>query len=362
MVELDFQGIDDPRQSARVSVAEQALGSGAQGSVYRASIHGIDGYCVKVLAGVAAGEVRNEVAMFQRLRLRTKAQLANPGVQGALRENAEALQRYLPDYVAFGKLPGYNRAEFLLARSYCPGVPLHEVLQDPAFENRDAFWRITLARKICRLMVAMELFGIAHLDAYPDNILVENPHDLKTMRVAMIDLEGVGVLAHAGEESNDRHRWRDEFERSPRSFSKDDFWALPWWFPVPGKSRALSDWFVHAARYQMLSLVTLTLTWGSTPGCWLNQEALHELQTYAEQLRATGGEPTEIDRQVMASCVESSQIDTDVMYEFTARCGNPALARQLMSWFTAGFIGPAGRSWHWFAGRELQNALNEARV
>lgn len=361
-MDLEFQTIEDARQTTKVSISEQVVGTGAQGSVYQASIEGNDRYCVKVLTGVAAGEVRNEVAMFQRLRSRTKAQLANPGIQGALRENAEALHRYLPDLVAFGRLPGYARAEFLLARSYCPGTPLHELLQDPDYGNRDAFWRISVARKICRLMVAMELFGFAHLDAYPDNILVENPDDLKSLRVAMIDLEGVGVLAPNISSDPARNRWRDEFERPPRSFSKDDFWGLPWWFPVPGKTRALSDWFIHAARYQMLSLVTLTLTWGSTPGCWLEREAHHELQTYAEQLRSAGRVPTDLDREVMASCLDSSRIDTEVLHEFTERCGNAQLAGQLMSWFTAAFLGPQGKNWPWFTALALQNALNEARV
>lgn len=359
-MDVIFLSIDDSQQTAMVSIGEHEIGSGAQGSVYQARIAGDERYCVKVLTGIASGEVGNEIALFQQMRARTKAQLDSASTQGALRSSAEVLLRYLPDFVAFEKLPGYERAELLLARPYCPGTPLHELLTDPDYENADPLFRISLARQEVRQLVAMELAGCLHLDCYPDNVVVESNGNFGSMRVAMIDLEGAGMLAPALAPEQASQRWSEEFERAPRSISKDGFWDLPWWYPTEKTKRAVSDWFVEAARYQMLALTTLTLTWGSTPGCWLEDQARHELGTYANQLRKSASAPTDIDREVMASCLE--RIDRQVEQDFIERCGNTDLAHQLMSWFNAGFLGPNGKNWTWFTGLELQRALNVARV
>lgn len=362
-MEVKFNSIDNPGKTAVVDIELEIIGSGAQGSVHRATVDGKEGYCVKALSGIAAGAVREEVSTFRHLRRKTLAQLEKPTVLGILRTDIQSLYHYLPELVAYDKLPGYDQDALLLCRPFCPGIPLRDLLVEPPRRSSEIYWRLSIAKRICRLMVSLDLFGFVHLDPYPDNVLVENPDNLNHIRISVIDLEGVGVLSPDDNSAPGQRKWRDEFERTPKAFLKEDYWPLPWWYPTPGKTRPMSDWFIYAAAWQMLSIVTYTLTWGATPGCWLDgdpDKGLPALVRIAEQARKAQRVLTQLERLDIEDIL--TRYDGDLFSEFVNRCGSEPLAHKLIDWFTAGFYGPRGDRWYWFKAIDLQMLLNETRV
>lgn len=342
------------------NIDDLPAGGGAGGSIFRATspeIH--ESICIKVLPDMTmAGEARGLARFISTLGTREiDTRLSNPSLQGQLRRNLQSIRDFLPTHYAFCKVPNHDSNVMCLLRRWCTGRSLSELLNDPqSLLNTDSRYRLEIAKQLCRLLVGLSVFGVTHLDCYPDNIFVEDV-DRETT-VTLIDLEGVGYDPSAFV--------RDQFDgaslRYPLAYEKEGMWIVPWWYPQQGHQMRIKD----AARWQLLMALLCVLT-RTHSACfmWITADAWRCVEAIAREIRLRGTSPSAREVEQLEALMTPT--DAGLQSEYLQDCfGAVDLADQLRGFITRGIIGPNSNERRLFLTNEqlkdLQSKLTHVHI
>lgn len=311
-----------------IEVDDAPVGGGTGGSIFRARSDSLHyDLCLKTLPGVSSGFSRNLAQFFNFLGTQElDRRLQNNNIQGQLRRNLYAIRDYLPTHYSYTKIPGHDQSFCLcLLRLWCPGVALYEAMADETHPlNTDARYRLEIAKQVCRVLIALSMSGVIHLDCYPDNIFIQETEIGPV--ITLIDLEGAGFIPRINQDSPVR--------RMPTAFQKEDYWLVPWWYP-DGKT---DKWLRNAAHWQLLMSLLGVLT--RTPSAVLSwtPENFTSIDAISRVIRERHSFPSEHEIRELQSLLEPTHIAAE---DFLADCfQSRALADHLRAVISQGILGP----------------------
>lgn len=341
----------------RARIEDFPVGGGTGGSIFRATSPDIAGtLCMKALPQLGAGAARSLAQFFKFLGIKEiDRSLAKDAVQGQLRSNLQAMRNFLPTHYKYCKVPGHDDFSMCLLRLWCTGKSLSDCMNDDAHPlNTDQRYRLEVAKQVCRVLVGLSVFGVTHLDCYPDNMFIDDSTGEPV--VTPIDLEGVGFAPSAAAHEDDA-----VVRRYPTAFEKEDFWITPWWYPRAGARRWLKD----AARWQLLMAVlgvmtrtpSAVFTWA--PADWQIVNAI------TKEIRLRANRPSAYEVQQLTDLMQPS--DQTSAMAFREDCfGSEELATHLREVIILGIIGPASGETRMFLTnedlRELQSKITHVKV
>lgn len=284
---LNCKPIIDKRAEIEVNVEDEPRGGGAGGAIYAAtSPQFSDQLCVKTLSLIQSGQAPAEVLFFRQLHQLIAEQIKKQNIKGRLKLDLQSLQEFLPFDRGWGDSPGSKDAVFCLVRRWCDGVSLKSYFDnDESLLHTNDMWRLEVAKRLCRVLVSLNLANVVHLDCYADNVFIQNEKDFDKMTTTLIDLEGCGMTANGNINP-----------RAPTAFSKPG-WILPWWYPRTASGDLNDQLLKNASRWQLTMAVLAVLTrTKSAVFTWLPPTSWFELARISQEVHASG-QPPSVDAQ-----------------------------------------------------------------
>lgn len=344
-MKLDFYPIQGGEPCV-VDLHVDRYDAGAQGRVYRATVSNNVGYCVKALPDFSPGKAAREIAALSSLISHISRSASKPALPLRVRTALRAVISNLPTHTCLGLLD--DKPYLLILKRFCKGNSLQS-LTVPSLALPSASTRFEIARRLAGSLTSLQINGCVHLDPYPDNIFVDFDLSGKVADVALIDLEGMGLVARDALGNVGKHQ--DNFAKEPGSYGKPGVWILPQWYPRPPPdtrvcARPFADMYVAASHWQMLSIVIFVLTWGFKPLAWLERSSFQFIA------RAT------LDTSISTSQINSAltRRDADTLDDFRARLdGDDSLLEQFIMWTESGLLDPLSAP----SAKQIQDSLAE---